>query len=75
MQADPPVYLFSSACYVIYIFLRFFKLAFTPCKAKKTTMRHGVTRKKMLKHTGNQFIKKPRIKRCLLILDLKPLKS
>ena len=38
------------------------------------TTRHGVTRKrdrKILKHTGNLFRKKPTSKRCLLILDLK----
>ena len=41
-------------------------------------MRHGVTRKKStgrLQHTGNLFRKNFRVKRCLLILELKPLRS
>ena len=40
--------------------------------------RHGVTRKrsrKRAKHTGNLFRKNLQLKRCLLILDLKPLRS
>ena len=40
-------------------------------------MRHGVTRKrnaKILKPTGN-LLKEPRVRRCLLILGLKPLRS
>ena len=42
------------------------------------TMRHGVTRKKkhkMIKAYTKSVQKKPTIKRCLLILDLKPFKS
>ena len=42
------------------------------------TTRDGVTRKrskKILKHTGNLLRKNLQLKRCLLILDLKPFRS
>ena len=47
-------------------------------QGQTATMRHGVTRKKStgrLQHTGNLFRKNFRVKRCLLILELKPLRS
>ena len=55
------------------------KLGFTPYKAEQPLKRHGVTRKKAqkrLQDTENLFRKNLHtVKRCLLILDLKPLRS
>ena len=55
-------------------------LGFTPCKAEQPLQEaYGVTRKrktKILKHTGNLFKKNLyTVKRCLLILNLKPFRS
>ena len=50
-----------------------FYLRFTPCKAEQPLRGMELQEKdrKILKHTGNLFRKKPTSKRCLLILDLK----
>ena len=47
-------------------------------QGKTATTRHGVTRKKAQKKIAGyrkSVSKEPTVKRCLLILDLKPLRS
>ena len=55
----------------------FFLIGIHSMQSGTVTTRHGVTKKrstKRLKHAGNLF-RKPTVKRCLSILDLKPLRS
>ena len=55
----------------------FFLIGIHPMQGWTATKRHGVTRKKAqkrLQDTENLFTKNL-VKRCLLILDLKPLRS
>ena len=56
----------------------FFLIGIYSMQGRTATARHGVTRKantKRLRHTENHFRKKPTVKRCLLILDLRPFRS
>ena len=49
-----------------------------PCKAEQPLRDMKLQEKEAqqrLKHTGNLFRKKMTVKRCLLILDLQPLRS
>ena len=61
------------------IFLK--KLGFTPCKSEQPLPRHGVTikrneKKKKKKKEYRKFVQKePIVQRCLLILNLEPLRS
>ena len=54
-----------------------FQLGFTLCKAEQPLQGIELQEKeaqKRLQHTGNLF-REPTVKGCLLILDLKPLRS
>ena len=58
------------------IFLK--KLGFTPCKSEQPLPRHGVTIKRNAKKKKEYrtFVQKePIVQRCLLILNLQPLRS
>ena len=58
------------------IFLK--KLGFTPCKSEQPLPRHGVTikRNEKKKKEYRKFVQKePIVQRCLLILNLQPLRS
>ena len=58
--------------------LFFFLIGIHPMQGRTATTRHGVTRKKSTKKiTGyrKSVQKEPAVKICLLILDLKPLRS
>ena len=59
-------------------FFSFFQLGFTPCKAEQSLRDMELQEKKSTKKiTGyrKSVYKEPTVKRCLLILDLKPLRS
>ena len=59
-------------------FLFFFQLGFTPCKAEQPLQGMELQGKKSTKKTTGyrkSVYKEPTVKICLLILDLKPLRS
>ena len=62
-------------CYVAKQF--FFKLGFTPCKAEQPLQGIELQEKKFKKDCRVQkiYLEEPAVKRYLLILDLKPLRS
>ena len=53
----------------------FFKLGFTPCKAEQPLQHMELQEKEVHKANRKSTKKEPTVKRCLLILDLKPLRS
>ena len=63
--------------YLFYIFLIFLSLGFTPCKAEQPLkgMELEKNKHKKIKAYRKSVYKEPTVKRCLLILDLKPFRS
>ena len=53
----------------------FFQLGFTPCKAEQPLQGMKLEEKEAQKDYRKSVQKEPTVKRCLLILDLNPLRS
>ena len=59
----------------IYQFHAFFQLGFTLCKAEHPLLGMEKKKHKKIKAYRKSVYKKPTVKRCMLILDLKPFRS